>query len=83
MDEILSKFGVDLNHRKFRGNKKWSERIKDTFLDQGKPWNDDISKSVKHTVASLISKQPKKVLNEHKRNSIDALCCALEKIIEI
>ena len=33
---VLDEFGVNLDSQKFRSNKKWSDRVRDVFLDQGK-----------------------------------------------
>lgn len=81
-DSILQIYGVDLNSPKFKNSKKWSDRMKAAFQDQGKPWNENISKQVKNAVAVVVAKNPKIALNEHKRNSIDALVMALERKIK-
>jgi len=80
-DAVLSEFGVNLNSIAFKGNKKWSERMKSVFMDQGKPWNEAILRRVKATVAEAVTKRPTDCLNQHKRNSIDALIVALESIV--
>lgn len=81
-DSVLKDFGVNLNTPAFRGNKKkWSERLKSAFMDQGKPWNEGILRRVKAAVAEEVSKKPNGSLNEHKRNSIDALIVALENVV--
>lgn len=81
-ETILSEQGVDLSSSKFRGNKKWSQRMRTTFLDQGKPFSDALLMKSKYLVAAAISKNPKVALNEHKRNSIDAMVSALERMIK-
>jgi len=81
-DVILKEQGVDLDSRKFRGNDKWSQRIRTTFLDQGKLFTDALLMKSKYLVAAAISKNPKHALNEHKRNSIDALIGSLERMIK-
>lgn len=48
------------NNPKFRGSKKWSDRIKDVFLSQGLTWTDAVEKKVKLTVANAI---PEKIEN--------------------
>ena len=80
--KILDDYSVDLNSTKFRGNNKWSERMKRVFMDQGKPWNDQIEKEVKYLVSNRILGKPRVALHEHKRNSIDALVTALEALIK-
>ena len=78
---ILNEFGVNINVAKFRGNKKWSDRIAGCFLSQGKLWNDAMEKRVKLVVANEISEEVDTVLNEHKRSSMDALVTSLETLL--
>ena len=81
-DIILAEQGVDLSGAKFRGNEKWSQRLRTTFLDQGKPFTDALCARSKYLVATAITRSPRLALNEHKRNSIDALVSALERMIK-
>ena len=81
-DGILQEYGVDLSERKFRGNKKWSERMRDVFMAQGKPWDNSVEKEVKAFVANAVVSNPKNALHPHKRNSIDALVIALESLVQ-
>lgn len=81
-EEVLSEFGVDLSTSAFRGSKKWSDRVKKVFLTDGKLWTDKVESRVKYVVANAIKKSPNTALNEHKRNSIDALVKSLESLIE-
>lgn len=81
-DDVLSQFGVNLGVSKFKGNKKWSERVKNVFMNQGKPWSDIILAKIKNTVGQSVAKNPENALNLHKRNSIDALVLALERMIK-
>jgi hypothetical protein len=81
-DGILQKYGVDLSKREFRGNKKWSERMRAAFMAQGKPWNNSIEKEVKAVVANAVVINPKNALHTHKRNSVDALVTALESLVQ-
>ena len=80
-DHIMEKFGVDLTDSSFRGNKKWSERIRNTFLTSGKQFSDSTLKAVKFETAEAVSKKPTSCLNQHKRSSIDALVKALERML--
>lgn len=82
-DMILAEQGVDLTSNKFRGNAKWSQRLRSTFLDQGKPFTDALCGQTKYLVASAVARTPRASLNEHKRNSIDALVAALERMVKI
>jgi len=79
---ILGELGVDLASGKFRGNSKWSQRMRTTFLDQGKPFTDSVLMKAKYLVAGAVAKNPRAALNAHKRNSIDALVSALERMIK-
>jgi len=81
-DSVLSKYGVDLSTKQFKTNNKWSERMKATFMGQGKPWDDAIEKEVKYFVADLTLKNPQSALNPHKKNSIEALVTAVENMIQ-
>jgi len=81
-DTILNNQGVDLSSTKFRGNGKWSQRMRTTFLDQGKHFDDALLMKSKYLVAAAVAKNPKSALNKHKRNSIDAMISALERMIK-
>ena len=81
-DIILKEYGVHINIPKFKGNKKWSDRMGATFLAQGKRWNDSTKARVKNLVAKSITSNSFESLNQNKRNSIDALIIALENLIE-
>lgn len=80
-DTVLEKFSVDISSSKFRGGNKWSDRMKTTFEDQGKIWNDKEKMKVKHCVAQCIKSNPQECLHEHNRSSIDALVKSLEVML--
>jgi len=80
--KIHDEFGVDLDH-KFRGSSKWSERIKNVFLTQGKRWSEGIEHDVKRVVSECVAERPEESLNTHKRNSLDALVLALESLVKV
>ena len=79
--QILEEYSVDINVPCFRCNRKWSERLKNTFMSQGQRWTDTIEKKVKLIVAESIPESIENVLNEHKRGSIDALVISLEEML--
>ena len=81
-DALFDEFGVTIRPPKFRGNKKWSDRVKAVFLSQGKPWNNRIESTVKYVVANSVRENPSIALNQHKRSSIDALVLSLESQIK-
>ena len=78
IEAIRNKFGVDLDTAKFRNASKWSDRVGVVFRDQGKLWNNSVEANVKYTVAERVNATPRNALNQHKRNSIDALVKSLE-----
>lgn len=80
---IMNEFGVDLKDVAFRGNAKWSDRMKACFDKQGKPWSDGVKAQVKAVVAEAVAKSPGLALNAHKRSSIDALVKALERKLNV
>ena len=81
-DAIISGIGIDLSLGKYRGNKKWSQRLREALLDQGKISNDETISKAKYIVAQAVARNPKIALNDHKKNSIDALINALERLIK-
>lgn len=80
-NELYKKFGVDINCKEFKQNKKWSNRIKECFQTQGKPWSDNIENQVKLSVAESIVSNVENSLNEHKSQSILALKEAIESLL--
>jgi putative ATP-dependent endonuclease of OLD family len=81
-NEVLAEFGVNLTDSSFRGNAKWSDRVRACFERQGKPWNAAMKAQVKAVVAEAVAKRPNDALNSHKRSAIDALVSALERNLD-
>ncbi len=79
---IMNNYSVDINVPSFRGNQKWSNRMKNTFLSQGARWTDTIEKKVKLTVAESVPEDVNEVLDEHKSGFITGVVQSLEKLIE-
>jgi len=79
--ELLDKFGVNINSPQFKGNGIWGDRMRSVFLNQGKQWTDKVESDVKFLIASCVASDPANALNSHKRNSIDALVTAVEAMI--
>jgi putative ATP-dependent endonuclease of the OLD family len=73
-----NKYGVPTASPKFKGNAKWSDRVRGAFKHHGKPWSDQIEGKLKSEVADLIEANPANALNAHKKNSFEALVNALE-----
>lgn len=53
-DIIKKNYNVNLDVSTFRGNKKWSVRMKETFLNQGSTWDSEVEKSVKNLLANNL-----------------------------
>jgi predicted ATPase len=81
-DKIKSEFGVDINIPLFRGNEKWSSRIKKVFVAHGKPCTDSILAKVKNIVAQCIHDAPENALHMHKSSAISAAITALENTVK-
>lgn len=81
-DKVLDVFGVNLDSPRFRGHRKqWSERLKETFISQGKPWSAGALAKVKDTVAACVVAQPTSCLDAHRRGPVDALVVAVESML--
>ncbi len=78
---LLNKYGVALSPD-FKGKKKWSDRLKDVFLRQGKPWNEAIENDVKRTIAAKVAEEPGNALLSACRSAFDALVQAIERRLE-
>ncbi len=75
---IKNKYGASLASPKFKGKKKWSDRLKAAFEHQGKVWSSKVESQIKADIAELIASNPSKALNSHKRGAFDGLVGALE-----
>lgn len=80
-DILLSEYGVNINDSSFKGNKKWSQRLKNCFNRHGKPYNEEIESDVKTIIAKKIESNPNNALSSYHRNSIDSLVLALEQLL--
>jgi hypothetical protein len=77
--KVEQAYNVTLGVPAFHSNKKWSDRMRDAFLGQGKQWTDRVKGEVKSLVANAVAAAPAAALNQHKRGSFDGLVKALEK----
>jgi len=76
--DVINEFGVNLDAPAFRGNAKWSDRVKACFERQGKPWGARQKMQLKAVVANAVAQKPAEALNFHKRDAIDSLVRTLE-----
>ncbi|MDI6763756.1 MAG: hypothetical protein QME83_12105 [Thermodesulfobacteriota bacterium] len=77
-DLILNKYRVSLESPKFKSKKKWSDRLRECFIGQGKNWDDDVKIEVKLLIAKAVESDPGRALNQYKKSVFDALTSALE-----
>ena len=75
--EILATYAVSVDSPKFHSKKKWSDRMWDVFLQQGKHWDDKTEMAVKNKIADLVTANPAKALNQHRREPLQSLVDAL------
>lgn len=76
---IKATFGVNLIPKLMSSNKKkWSDRVRDNFQDQGVPWSTSIERQVKFTVANAAAAAGLHSLNPHRKGPIESLVQQLE-----
>jgi len=81
---IKNEFGVSIDVKEFRDNAKvikWSDRIKNCFISQGKQWNDRVENKLKMTIAQGVSNDPDITIDQKKRSVLDALVKTLEEMM--
>jgi putative ATP-dependent endonuclease of OLD family len=78
---LLEEYGININVSEFRGNKKWSDRMKQVFLSQCKPWNDKVKENVKTLIAHSIINDLDIAINSRNENIIRNLIHSIEKMI--
>ena len=82
VEQIFKEFGVTLNHAEFRkNNRKWSDRMCNTFKSQGKPFSEKTKAQAKNIVTNCIVNDPANALHPQKRSSIDSLISSLEHLV--
>lgn len=80
---LIDDYGVEINSSAFKGNKKkWSERLKRTFLDQCKPFDDKIEAEIKSKIATLISESKvESIFPEYCLNTMKSIALQIENLI--
>lgn len=79
---IEREYGISLDDKILNSkNKKWTDRIKNSFEKEGKPWNKEILKEIKTIVATQVEKSGERFLLSYNRGSIDSIVDALERRI--
>ncbi|HUW82150.1 MAG TPA: AAA family ATPase [Phycisphaerae bacterium] len=75
---LQNKYGVSIKSPKFKGKKKWTDRIKACFRHCGKLWDHRVEVEVKSLVAQAVAKDPANALCPHHAATLDALIQVLE-----
>lgn len=81
-ERIRVEYGVNLDIPLFRGNEKWSARIKRTFTAHGKPCTDSTLAKIKYLVAQCVQGDPENALHPRRSDSVVAAINALEAIVK-
>lgn len=79
----MSAYSVSVDSPRFNSKKKWSDRMRDVFVHQGKTWDDRVGMTVKNKIAGLVVTTPTIALNVHRRGPLDGLTSALLQKLRI
>jgi energy-coupling factor transporter ATP-binding protein EcfA2 len=75
---VKNLYRVSLETPQFKKNKKWSERMRDVFKNQGKLWDDRAAADLKAKIAEAVRLDPSSALHEERRASFNGLVSTLE-----
>lgn len=75
---LQARYGVSTLSPRFKGAKKWSDRVQAVFKDAGKPWDETIKARLKFEVSDLVANTPAGALNTHRKGPFDSLVITLE-----
>ena len=79
---VFDKFGVSTKNPKFKSKKKWSDRMKDCFIKQGKTWNDKVQKELKEVVTHTLPPKCDDYLISSNRGFVDKVVEDIEAILD-
>jgi putative ATP-dependent endonuclease of the OLD family len=77
-DLLVNKYRVSIKSPKFKGKKKWSNRIQACFQHCGKRWDDRREAEVKALIAEAVAAQPSTAVCSYHTGPLEALITALE-----
>ena len=84
--DVEDKYKITIKkNRYFRNNKKWSDRMRDVFLDQGIKWTETIEKDVKSIVSKSVPNNGKleNIIIPQKSGFLRGLKTAIERMLEV
>lgn len=79
---LESTFWIQIDTETFKRPVKWSNKMKEIFLSQGKIWDSNVEWEVKEEVAKCVERQPTIALKPHEMGIFQSLLNSLEKLIE-
>lgn len=79
---INNKCRVQIDKGFNSNRKKWSDRMRECFKRQGKPWSERLEQQLKAAIAEGVTRDPGAALQSACRSSFDALVGALEARLE-
>lgn len=80
-DAFLNEFNIDIFSTNFRGNQKWSERLKNLFDKNGTIFRPTEEKKAKYLVAEAVAQNPQNALIDAKRGALDSLITKLDSLV--
>ncbi len=76
---VKDEFDVNLDTGKMKNkSKKWSDKVKEIFNDEGKLWDENVEKRIKYVVASCVKKSAGKAVDDTKCEVINNLVSIIE-----
>lgn len=80
---FCAEFGVDIKMKvKGKAKEKWSDHVERLFIENGKPWSDQIKQSAKNWLSDFASKNAATIINENIATPLNNFIAGLEKKID-
>jgi len=82
--EVIDKYGVDLDTGKMRNKTKvWSDRVRDVFEDNGKVWTEELETDLKYLVAHKVEDKPEAALIPGEEVILNNLRTSIKKALHV
>lgn len=79
IDEISMKYGVTFKKASIPGKGKWSDRLRDQFLSQGKLWSDTTKDDLKTIVSNSVESHDGDPISTSRGGVLDSIVDFLEE----
>lgn len=77
--DVIDKYDVNLNTGKMQNKrKKWSDKVREIFVDEGKLWDEDVERNLKYIVASCVKENASNAIDNSKCKVINNLVSIIE-----